>query len=118
MENTELFEGRVDPNILLNIDFLVRDGKVTSNTQYFILAKMCEMLKYGEYWKDSNWFAVETPADIIAEVKALPVDQLVELAKQFRHLLFVKDQDILNKLAGQPEMSMLDWIGYVTKAQY
>lgn len=110
-----LKEGRVDPNILMNIDEMVAKNKVTTRTQYIIIAKVLLMLKQGIFQKNSNWYEVETPADVLAAVRAMPEAELLALAKQFQQFLYNKDQDFANKCF-QPTMSIADWLSHVNQA--
>ncbi len=115
-EIKQLAEGRVDPNVLMSIDNIVKAGKITSRTQYINLAKIIMMLRAGVFFKSANWFETQVPADLVSQVRDFPEDQLVQLAKEFQQKLFIKDQDFLNKCQAHQELNMLDWVRYVTAA--
>ena len=115
-DSAQLMEGRVDPNIIMNIDAMVSAGKVTNRIQYIIIAKIMEMLKYGNFYHSSNFNEIETPKQLLDHVRAMPDQELVKLATSFRELLHVKDLDLLGKYAN-PTQPLADWIRYVTKAQ-
>ena len=111
-----LTEGHVDPSILMNMDNIIRDGKVTNNMQNIYMARMIEMLKYGSFQKTSNWNEVETPASIMQFVKKLPAHESVELAKRFKEILYVKDLDLLNKWY-DPKLELAAWQKFILAAQ-
>jgi hypothetical protein len=111
-----LSEGQVDPSILMNMDNIIRDGKVTNNMQNIYMARMIEMLKFGNFQKTSNWNEVETPASIMQYVKKLPAHEAVELAKRFKEILYVKDLDLLNKWY-DPKLEMAAWQKFILAAQ-
>ena len=108
-----LKEGRVDPNILMNIDEVVAKGKITSRTQYIIIAKIMMALKTGIFQSSPNWYEIETPSDVMSAVRAMPEAELVSLAGQFQKILLTKDQDLINKCSGQSSMGVVDWINFV-----
>ena len=109
-------EGQVDINILMSIDNIIRDGKVTNNLQNVQLCRMIEMLKYGNFQKLQNWNEVQTPAKIMEYVKALPSHEAVDLAKKFKDLLYVKDKDLLNKFY-DPQLELAMWQRFVCSHQ-
>lgn len=115
-ETPSLFEGKVDINTLMSIDNIIRDGKVTNNLQNVQLARMIEMLKFGNFQKLQNWNEVETPASIMEYVKKLPSHDAVGLAKKFKELLYVKDLDLLNKFY-DPQLEMAMWQKFVLSHQ-
>lgn len=109
-------EGHVDPSVLMNIDNVIRDGKVTNNMQNIYMAKMIEMLKYGNFQRVHNWNEIETPARIMAFVKGLPATEAVAMAKKFKELLYVKDLDLLNKFY-DPQLELAMWQKLVLQHQ-
>ena len=111
-----LLEGHVDINVLMSIDNIIRDGKVTNSVQNIQIARMIEMLKYGNFQKISNWNEVETPASIMEYVKKLPADQAVSLAKRFKEILYVKDLDLLNKWY-DPQLELAAWQKFICAHQ-
>jgi len=115
-EVPSLMEGKVDINTLMSIDNIIRDGKVTNLVQNVQLARMIEMLKYGNFQKLQNWNEVETPAKIMEFVKKLPAHEAVDLAKKFKDLLYVKDLDLLNKFY-DPQLELAMWQRFVCSHQ-
>lgn len=114
--NQTLLEGHVDINTLMSIDNIIRDGKVTNLVQNVQLARMIEMLKYGNFQKLQNWNEVQTPAKIMEYVKNLPAQDAVELAKKFKELLYVKNLDLLNKFY-DPQLELAMWQKFVLSHQ-
>lgn len=111
-----IIEGQVDINILMSVDNIIRDGKVTNSLQNVQLARMIEMLKYGNFQKLQDWYEVETPAKIMEYVKNLPAHDAVCLAKKFKELLYVKDRDLLNKFY-DPQLELAMWQKFILSHQ-
>lgn len=111
-----IVEGQVDINILMSVDNIIRDGRVTDNLQNVHLARMIEMLKYGNFQKLQDWYEVETPAKIMEYVKNLPAHDAVCLAKKFKELLYIKDRDLLNKFY-DPQLELSMWQKFITSHQ-
>jgi hypothetical protein len=109
-------EGHVDPNTLMSLDNIIRDGKVTDTMQNLYLAKMIEMLKFNNFQRISNWNEIQTPSKIMTFVKNLPASEAVEMAKKFKELLYVKDLDLLNKFYN-PQLELAMWQKLVLQHQ-
>jgi hypothetical protein len=116
LNNISLIEGHVDPNILMSIDNIIKNGKVTDNMQNVYMAKIIEALKYKNFQRISNWNEIETPAKIMQYVKKLPAHEAVELAKKFKEILYIKDEDILNKFY-DPTLEMAAWQRFILSHQ-
>lgn len=111
----QLDEGMVDPHLLMMMDDILNKKQVTNRFAYVMIAKLVEMLKHGDLYKRTNLNEVCTPAEIIAYIRAMPIDELMPLVTQLREMLFVKDQDLLNRCANSTQ-PLADWIRYVSKA--
>lgn len=109
-------EGHVDINVLMSIDNIIKNGKVTDTMQRVYMARIIEMLKYHDFQKINNWNEVETPASIMEYVKALPDDEAVQLAEKFKEILYVKDLDTLNKFY-DPKLELAMWQKFILAAQ-
>ena len=119
--NNIIIEGRVDPNILLSIRNIVRDGKATDNFQYLMLYRIIEMLKYGQFYKESNFFkpsdsknkvSIPSQKEIIDLLRSLSPEEITLLATKFFNLLSLKNTNQIDQLINI-EQSASDWIAYV-----
>lgn len=107
-----LSEGRVDPNVMLSIRNVIRDGKITDHFQTGMLARIVEMMKTGQFYKETNfweWQRLPTPKEIIDTLRALPSDVLVPFVQKVYEALLVKDQDKFYQFVN-PTQELLTWI--------
>lgn len=120
----DLMEGVIPPQISMTLEQVIRDGKVTNNVQYFIIAGLVEMFKNGgpSRWpRDINSYPMSTSAAIIEEVKELQEEDAVNISIW-----------LLNELQGlatfesnphaavdyfHPQMGITQWMELVTKKQ-
>lgn len=106
-----LVEGRVDPNVLLSIQNIIKHGRISDTFQAVMMTRILEMLKYGDLYNQQNFWEVTMPTqkELLDTIRELdPADQ-VKLAEKFLNLLIVKDEDLLYKYVNQTE-AVNDWI--------
>lgn len=117
--NTMITEGRVDPNVLLSLDNLIRDQGTKTNTfQFLVLARMVAALKLGFFYKEPNFFEVtySTSKDLLDTLRGLDAVDLLAFAVRIRELLDVKDKDLLSKYAN-PDQETLTWLKWVASRE-
>lgn len=107
-----LSEGRVDVNVLMSIRNIIRDGKITDHFQTAMLARIVEMMKTGQFYKETNfweWQRLPTPKEIIDTLRALPPEVLVPFIQKVYDTLLMKDQDKFYQFVN-PTQELLTWI--------
>jgi len=78
-----LNEGVIPVHITMLLEQVVRDGGVTNNVQYYIMAALIEMFKNGgpyRWPRDLNAYEMCTTAELIESVKSFPPDQAVQVS--------------------------------------
>jgi len=114
-----LTEGRVDPNVLMSIGNIIKNGKMTDHFQVAMLARFIEMMKHGEFYKQPNWWEwqnLPTPKQVIDVLRGLPDDVMTDFAKQVYTLLTMKDQDKFYQYVN-PTQELLSWIYWVARRE-
>ena len=120
-----LKEGRVDPNVLLSISNIIKNGKANDMFQYLMMYRIIEMLKYGDFCKNANFYMtpnnyeqvmIPTQVEIISLLKSLPAETMVQLATKFHNLLSSKNVDELSQYMNINQ-SVIDWINYVIRKE-
>ena len=109
-------EGRVDPNVLMSVDNIIRDGGITNGYQITIMSKIIETIKLGDFYTLSNWNEVTSPSDILTYVKNLPAETIVQMAIQFKVMLQTKDTLSISRYCN-PQMALTDWTNFVLRKQ-
>ena len=120
-----LKEGQVDPNVLMSIAAIIKDGKVTNSFQYLILYRTLELFKYGAWHRENFFLApldsfnpmqLPTQVEILTMLKALPPEKVVALAKVFYSALVIKNEDTVNKLCNHT-CSLIDWVDLAIRSE-
>jgi hypothetical protein len=116
-DNT-LAEGQVDPHVLMSIDNIIKNGKISETFQTIALARMLEYFKNGIFYKEQNFFDpfVSTSKALLDTLRALDPEDAVALAKKMRELLEIKDKDLLNRFVN-PEQEAIAYIKFVTSRE-
>jgi len=112
IKNTSIItEGRVDPNVLMSIQNIIKDGKISDTFQAVMMVRILEMLKYGNFYDQQNFWEVTMPTqkELLDEIRNLEPATQVKLAEKFLHMLIVKDEDLLYKYVNQTQ-AVNDWI--------
>ena len=114
-----LNEGRVDPNVLMSIRNIVRDGRMTDHFQVAMLTRIIEMMKSGQFYKEPNFWEVQrlpTPKETIDTLRALPDDVMRDFAQKVYEMLLEKDQDKFYQYVN-PTQELLSWIYWVARRE-
>jgi hypothetical protein len=117
-ELKSLHEGRVDPNVVLSIDNVIRNQKLTNHFETIVLARLLEFFKNGEFYKSSNFFDpfVSTSKELLDVIRNLETSDLVALATKLRELIEVKDKDELAAYANTTQEAIA-WVQWATKRE-
>lgn len=110
-----LAEGRVDPNVTLSLDNIIRQGKISDTFQVIVLARLMEFFKNGSFYKENNFYDpfTSTSKELLDTLRNLDPADAVALATKMKELLFIKDKDLLYSFAN-PNQEALAWIKYAT----
>lgn len=116
--NHLITEGRVDPNVLLSLDQIIKAGKASETMQFIVLARLVEFFKSGRFYKETNFYDpfLSTSGDLLKQLKGLKPEEQVELATKLRALCDVKDKDLLYSYVN-PTQEALTWIQWATKRE-
>lgn len=104
-------EGRVDPNVLLSLQNIVKAGKAHETMQFIVLARLIEFFKNGYLYKTNNFYDpfLSTSGELLKQLRALKPDEQASLAQKLLDLCEIKDRDLLSKFVN-PEQEALLWI--------
>jgi hypothetical protein len=117
-ELIQLTEGRLDPNVTMSLQKLVRDGKLTDTFQAISLARLLEFFKNGTFYKQSNFFDpfTSTSKELLDTLRNMAPEDVTALAAKLLELIDIKDKDSLSYLIN-PEQETAMWIKYVTSRE-
>jgi 2-phospho-L-lactate transferase/gluconeogenesis factor (CofD/UPF0052 family) len=108
-------EGRVDPNIMMSIQNVIKDGQITDTFQAVMMVRILEMLKYGDFYNQQNFWEVTMPTqkELLDHVRGLEPAMQVKLAEKFLNALIMKDEDLLFKYVNTTQ-GLDEWIAEYT----
>ena len=111
-------EGRVDPNVLLSLDAIIRGGKATETMQFIVLARLIEFFKSGRFYKETNFYDpfLSTSGELLKQLRALEPEEQALLATKLRAMCEIKDKDLLYSYVN-PTQEALAWIQWATKRE-
>ena len=111
-------EGRVDPNVLLSLDNIIKSGKAVETMQFIVMARLVEFFKSGRFYKETNFYDpfLSTSGELLKQLKGMKPEDQVELAKKLRAMCEIKDKDVLYSYVNPTQEAML-WIQLVTKRE-
>ena len=111
--------GFVEPNLMMSVRNIIQRGRADNTFEFMIVARLLQLLKNGEFYKNSNPLFdgnMSTSKEVYDHLKALPPDEMVALASKLWELLQVKDIDKLYALAN-PTQEALEWIKLFTSRE-
>jgi hypothetical protein len=110
-----LHEGRVDPNVVLSLQNIVKAGKITNTFEAIVLARLLEFFKNGNFYQQNNFFDVfvSTSKELLDTLRNLDPKDAQALATKMLELVFIKDKDMLKQYCN-PTQEALAWIKLVT----
>lgn len=114
----DLTEGRVDPNVILSLQNVVKGGKVDNHFQTIVMARLLEFFKNGNFYKENNFFDpfTSTSKDLLDTIRHLdPADQ-VALAGKLLEMVYIKDRDLLSQYCNATQETIA-WIRWVTRRE-
>lgn len=88
--------GVVEPNALMSVQNIVKNGKATNTFEFIVVARLLQLLKNGNFYKNSNPLFddhITTSKELMDMLRALPADQMTSLASKLLELLAIKDAD-------------------------
>ena len=117
----DLSEGVIPCHILMTLEQIIRDGKVTNNVQNFIVAAMIEMFKNGgptRWPRDLNAYEMSTSAELIEAVKQFTPEDAVGISVWLLNELQRTANFETNPCAyANPQLDPVAWLRYVLKKQ-
>lgn len=119
VNGNRITEGVIPVHIAMTLDQIIRDGEITNNVQYFILAGLISMFKDGgpKQWpREINPTSMGVSAEQIDAVKSLTGPEAVELAKWVGNELQKPATYELRSCCDGPE-DTLEWVRYVISKQ-
>lgn len=116
----DLSEGVIPVHITMTLEQVIRDGGITNNVQYFIMASLIEMFKNGgpyRWPRELNSYEMTTSSEIIEQVKSFTPELAVQTANWLCNVLRVPASFEAKPFACNPAMSVVDWMNLVLKHQ-
>ena len=116
----DLSEGVIPVTLTMTLEQIVRDGKVTNNVQYFIMAALIEMYKNGgptRWPRDLNSYEMCTSASVIEDVKAFQPAEAVGISIWLLNELQRTGSFESNPYSGNPHLSAVEWTKMVLRRQ-
>jgi hypothetical protein len=110
---SKLAEGRVDPHIMLSLEYAALGQKPNTFT-FIVMARLLELLKLGQFYKEANFHevTVSTPKDVLDALRTMDPAELTKLAARLNGLLVMKNKDELYTYAN-PTQETLTWLKWV-----
>lgn len=102
----------VEPNLMMSVQNIVSRGHADNHFEFMIVARLLQLLKMGEFYKNSNPLfdgAFSTDKGLLDHLRALPPAQMAALAMKLLGLLQVKDLDLLHSFAN-PAQETIEWL--------
>lgn len=116
-----LDEGVIPIHITMLLEQVLRDGAVTNNVQYFVLAGLIEMFKNGgpyRWPRELNAYEMTTSAELIESVKSITPEQTVKITAWLIGALQRPASFEGNPYAcTSPQMSVVEWVDWVLSRQ-
>jgi hypothetical protein len=111
-------EGRVDPNVLLSLQNIIKQGQARETMQFIVLARLIEFFKNGYLYKTNNFYDpfLSTSGEMLKQLRGLKPEEQVELAKKMLELAEIKDKDLLYSFVNPTQETLL-WIQWATKRE-
>lgn len=117
----DLKEGVIPVHITMTLEQVVRDGGITNNVQYFIMAGLIEMFKNGgptKWPRELRPYEMTTSAALIESVKNLAPEQAAGMAVWLLNALQVPANFEANPFAcSNPQMDTVEWVKWVLSRQ-
>lgn len=114
---TLISEGVVEPNALLSIRNVLRDGGKNPNTfQFLVMARFLQLLKAGTFYRESNPVFepnMTTSKEMLDLLRAMSPDELTQVAAKLLDVLSLKDADKFALLCN-PAQEYATWLRWVT----
>jgi len=117
-----LTEGRVDPNVMLSLQNVIRVGKVTNTFERICMARLMEFFKNGNFYRggtnENNFFDpfMSTSKQLLDTIQKLEAKEQVALATKLLELCTIKDRDLLACYCNA-DQEHLAWIKYATSRE-
>jgi len=118
----DLAEGRMDPNVVLSLQNVVKAGKITNTFEKICMARLLEFFKNGNFYRggtnENNFFDpfVSTSKDLLDTIAHLEAKDAVALASKLLEMCYIKDRDLLASYCNATQENIM-WINWVTKRE-
>lgn len=109
----------VEPNLMMSVQNIVNRGRADNHFEFLIVARLLQLLKMGEFYKNSNPLfdgAFSTSKELLDHLRALPPAEMTAIATNLLGLLQVKDLDLLHSFAN-PAQEYLEWLKLFTSRE-
>ena len=116
----DLAEGVIPPHLSMTLGQVIRDGKITNNVQYFVIAGLTSMFKEcgpTRWPRDLNDYSMSTSSDFIDAVKSLSDAEAVQISEWLCCRLNQPVDFETNPYANNPMLNITDWMRLVIKHQ-
>ena len=116
----DLSEGVIPVHITMTLEQVVRDGGVSNNVQYFIMAALIEMFKNGgptRWPRDLNSYEMVTSSEVIEAVKGFQPSEAVGVSMWLLNELQRPVNFETNPYACNPQMNVVEWMRWVLHRQ-
>lgn len=118
----DLREGRMDPNVVLSLQNVVKAGKITNTFEKICMARLLEFFKNGNFYRggtnENNFFDpfTSTSKELLDTIQHLEAKDAVALATKLLELCYVKDRDMLASYCNATQENIA-WIKFVTSRE-
>lgn len=116
----DLKEGVIPVHITMTLEQVVRDGGITNNVQYFIMAALIEMFKNGGPYawpRELAPYSMNTNVEVIEQVKSLTPDTAVKVSTWLLGELQRPANFEANPYACNAQMNVVEWVNWVLRKQ-
>lgn len=117
-----LKEGRLDPNVMLSLQNVVKAGKITNTFEKICMARLLEFFKNGNFYRggtnENNFFDpfTSTSKELLDTLQHLEAKDAVALAEKLLSLCEIKDRDALHNYVSA-EQEYITYIQWVTRKE-
>ncbi len=120
-EDYDLSEAVIPIHIVMTMEQILRDGKITNNVQYYIMGALIEMFKNGgptRWPRDLNPYSMTTSYELIESIRGLsPKDQVDAAAWLLNELHRPVDFETNPRAYCNPQMGTEEWLRFVLQRQ-
>jgi hypothetical protein len=113
----QLNESTTPIHLTMILNEIVRDGKVSNGAQWVVLSQVIQLMKNGIPTQPRYMYENPSPKEFLDELKAISIEEQVKIAKWcLAQLMFIEMDEKIASFR-KPDLSIVEWINFVNKAQ-